>query len=167
MHKKNARIGLALIAFIGGMAVNALFQISSAAASLFSHACGGLYAVTDNINTSGVESCVMQGYSVQNIYGKDGKLRIQNGIYSKSGGRGEENLSFFGLYDNRGQLRLLFRLDGLGGNESPLIIMKDTGGRDRVIMGLDLRGNEQNAFLRQSGNGKGSQDIVGQFAMPR
>lgn len=157
---------LAASSFFIGATFNIVLHYTSAAASQFKASCTGYFSVFDEFNSSGVEHCIMSGYSVENIYGKNNKLRLQFGIYSPQIDPGEENLSFFGLYDTKGNLRLLFRLDGLGGNESPMILMKDTSGRNRVLMGLDLQAQNQDAFLATFNQQNYQTNMVGGFTMP-
>jgi hypothetical protein len=92
------------------------------------------------------------------MYGEDGKQRLQFGIYT---GAGERGLPLIGLSDNQGRLRMLFRL--AGGNESPVIVMKDTSGQDRLVMGLDLNDGNQAPFLSiVDGQGR-KQNVFGQY----
>lgn len=72
------------------------------------------------------------------VPGPDGKDRIQIATYEAAGERG---LPLVGLFDNRSQLRLLLRLAGT--NESPVVVMKDRRGRDRLVMGLGMSGEEK------------------------
>ena len=76
------------------------------------------------------------------LFGPDGQPRIQMGTYSAAG---ENGLPLVGLGDNHGHIRMLFRL--AGPNESPVIIMKDTSGTDRLVMGLDMAAPAQAPFL--------------------
>lgn len=70
------------------------------------------------------------------IKGPDGRDRVQIATYTAASERG---LPLVGLFDNRSQLRLLLRLAGT--NESPVIVMKDQRGRDRLVLGLGLNGS--------------------------
>ncbi len=76
------------------------------------------------------------------FYGEDGQPRLQLGMYTDAG---EKGLPLVGLSDNAGRLRMLFRL--AGENQSPVIIMKDKGGHDRLVMGLNLSGETDAPFL--------------------
>lgn len=72
----------------------------------------------------------------------DGRMRIQAGTYDAPG---EKGLPIIGLSDNRDQLRLLFRLAGT--NESPVLVMKDKKGSDRLVMGLGMNGASEEPFI--------------------
>lgn len=76
------------------------------------------------------------------FYGDDGRPRLQLGMYTAAY---EKDLPLVGLSDNAGRLRMLFRL--AGESQSPVIIMKDRKGQDRLVMGLDLGGDEDAPFL--------------------
>lgn len=92
------------------------------------------------------------------IYGDDGQVRIQMGTYSAAGERG---LPLVGLGDNHGHIRMLFRL--AGPNESPVIIMKDTKGVDKLVMGLDLSDPAQAPFLSVIDANGQKQNLFGKY----
>ena len=83
----------------------------------------GISRFFDTEGRSRIDIGVHNGQAMQDIYGADGKLRLQFGTYDGSVRMSEKGLPSLTLYDNEGRLRLLFRLDGP--NEGPLIIMKD------------------------------------------
>lgn len=91
---------------------------------------------------STIQSWTTDGQPAQAFYGEDGKMRIQLGTYNAAGERG---LPLVGLSDNNGHLRMLLRLAGT--NESPVLIMKDKGGNDRIVMGLSLSDKSEDPFL--------------------
>ena len=72
------------------------------------------------------------------VPGPDGRDRIQVATYESGGERG---LPLVGLFDNRSQLRLLLRL--AGANEAPVLVFKDRSGRDRMVFGLGMSGEEE------------------------
>jgi hypothetical protein len=113
-------VAIPLFAFLGGFAAQLLLTVAPSIAS-------------------------SAGYVSQQpifIMGPDNQTRLQMGTYT---GAGERGLPLIGLSDNNGQLRMLMRL--AGGNESPVLIMKDNSGRDRLVMGLALNGSKQAPFL--------------------
>lgn len=73
----------------------------------------------------------------------DGRMRIQAGTYDQAG---ENGLPVIALSDNRDQIRMLFRLAGT--NESPVLVMKDKSGADRLVMGLKMTGTSEEPFLQ-------------------
>jgi hypothetical protein len=86
-------------------------------------------------------SRIFQGSQVY-LYGSDDNPRVQMGTYTASG---EKGLPFIGLSDNKGKLRMLFRL--YGPNEVPVLIFKDNHHRDRMVIGLNLNDSDQEPFI--------------------
>lgn len=130
MADKKWFINLAVVAvfsLVGSAVTTAFFQSGLAQA--------GGYAST-------VQTYTADGQPGQVFYGEDGKMRIQLGTYNAAGERG---LPLVGLSDNKGHLRMLLRL--AGDNESPVLIMKDKGGNDRIVMGLALSDKSEEPFL--------------------
>lgn len=116
------------------------------------------YFLVDSTNGGkGVETFVQDGQPGMFMYGEDGQPRIQIGTYPSPGERG---LPLMGLSDNSGHLRMLFRL--AGPTESPVIIMKDKAGHDRLVMGLDLLGSG-NPFLSLIDNDGQKHNIFGTY----
>lgn len=118
---------VALFSLIGSSLTTALLQ-------------GGSALAGDYIST--IKNYTSDGQPVQAFFGEDGKMRIQLGTYSAPGERG---LPLVGLSDNNGHLRMLLRL--AGSNESPVLIMKDKNGVDRIVMGLALSDASEDPFL--------------------
>jgi hypothetical protein len=106
---------------------------------------------------------------MQNFYGDDGKIRLQIGTYpgtytgvSQAGpATSERGMPMMGFSDNSGNLKMLFRL--AGGNQSPVIIMKDNQHRDRIVMGLALNDGKQEPFLATYDNDGNKKMIFGDF----
>lgn len=92
------------------------------------------------------------------LFGDDGQVRLQVGTYTAPGERG---LPMIGMSDNHGHLRMLFRL--AGANESPVIVMKDRAGRDRLVMGLGLSDSGEDAFLSITDSNGKKQNLFGAF----
>ncbi len=107
---------------------------------------------------------VFNHHPVQDFYHPNGKLAVQMGTYNDDVRANEEGLPIAGLSDEQGNLRLLFRLDG--SDESPLIIMKDTHGRNRIIFGLDINGGEYEPFLVNYDNNASKSVFFGNPASP-
>jgi hypothetical protein len=144
---------LAVFAFSGGMVSNYLiFKTSAAFAG--SNSSSSFFSIHDRMNQKGIETYVYNGYPAQNFYAKDGKIRIQQGIYNAPG---EDGLPLIGMSDNKNHLKMLFRLAGK--NESPVIIMKDNQQRDRLVLGLDLNNPDQAPFLVTFDN-KGKKQVM-------
>lgn len=82
------------------------------------------------------------------LFDEDGKTNIQMGAY---GSGAESGQTLIGLHDRENMLRYLLRLNGR--NDSPTLIMKDKGGVDRIIIGLD--GSTQVPYFKYiDGTGK-------------
>jgi hypothetical protein len=85
------------------------------------------------------------GTPLQDFYDQNNALRMQFGIYLGDMRGDERGLPFASLNDNNGLLKLLLRLDRR--NNAPLVILKDSKGANRVIMGLALYDEGQDPFL--------------------
>jgi len=72
------------------------------------------------------------------LFDENGKMRIQMATY-------EDGVPLFALNDHKNRTRGLYRLAGK--NHSPVIVMKDSKGKDRIVMGLDLTNEKENPFL--------------------
>ncbi|MEZ0261695.1 MAG: hypothetical protein ACAH80_11845 [Alphaproteobacteria bacterium] len=117
-------------------------------------------AITDGKNRKGIQTYINDGQPGQIFYGENGLIRLQMGTYDggKNNVTGERGMPLLGLSDNRGRLRLLFRL--AGENESPVMVMKDTSGRDRVVFGLHPSQPTQEPFMRIYDNNLKSREIL-------
>ena len=101
---------LAVFAFSGGMVSNYLIFRTSAAFAGSNNNISSFFSIHDRINQKGIESYVYNGYPTQNFYAKDGKIRIQQGIYNAPG---EDGLPLIGMSDNKNHLKMLFFLPPL------------------------------------------------------
>jgi len=153
--KKNICLTLSIcfFAFLGGFAAQILLAShSSVAASMLSY-----FNVNDSKNSKGIEMYVSDASPAQNFYAADGKIRLQFGTYVAAGERG---LPLIAMSDNKGDIKMLFRL--AGANESPIIIMKDNQHRDRMVMGLGLNGDDA-PFLSIINEKGEKQNIFGEY----
>ncbi len=146
---------IAVFSFTGGLVGQAVFAPKAADAQAQSDS---YFALHDAKNAKGITTYVSDGQPGQVFYGENGQMRLQMGTYN---GAGERGLPLLALSDNTGHIRLLFRL--AGENESPVMIMKDKSGRDRVVMGLQLGGAEQEPFLSVTDASGKSQNIFGSY----
>lgn len=147
---------IAFFAFAGGFAAQLLMGATTGHADGVWQSVHGLM-VTDAKNTKGIESYINDGQTGQIFYGEDGKMRIQMGTYS---GAGERGLPLLSLNDNRGEIKMLLRL--AGPSESPVIVMKDNSGRDRLVMGLAFD-DKQEPFLNITSADGESKDVFGHY----
>lgn len=123
--------------FLGGVFSQQFFS------SGFAIAAGEqLKAFADSSGLTRLDIGVYNDSPVQDFYGEDGKPRIQLGTYTEEG---EKGLPLAAFADNNGNIRLLLRLAGQ--NQSPVIIMKDSKGSDRIVMGLSLSDESEDPFL--------------------
>lgn len=88
-----------------------------------------------------------KNFPLQDFYGEKEALRLQMGTYpGKEDVKNEAGLPFISLTDRGGRVRLLLRL-AYGKNESPIMVMKDTKGKDRLLLGLNMNSPEEEPFL--------------------
>jgi hypothetical protein len=73
------------------------------------------------------------------------KRRIELATYDGSYSKSEADLPLVALYDRADKLRLLFRLAGK--NESPALILKDSNGIDRMVIGLSLNAKSEEPYI--------------------
>jgi hypothetical protein len=111
-------------------------------------------AVTDPKNRKGIQTYINDGQPGQIFYGENGLIRLQMGTYDKPGERG---MPLIGLSDNRGKLKLLLRL--AGEYESPVLVMKDNAGRDRIVLGLNPSNPMQDPFMTIYGNDMKAREV--------
>jgi hypothetical protein len=142
-----------LFAFMGGFAA----QIVMSSHPSFAEEFADYFKISGTGNSKGIEMYVNDASPAQNFYAADGKIRLQFGTYVAAGERG---LPLIAMSDNKGDIKMLFRL--AGANESPVIIMKDNQHRDRVVMGLGLSGNEAPFLSIIDENGQ-KQNIFGSY----
>lgn len=81
-----------------------------------------------------------------NLIGEDGRLRMQQAIADGSSNGGDGGLPITSLYDNNGRQRLLLRLAG-GKNQSPMLVMRDSRQRDRLIIGLHVNDAGEEPYM--------------------
>lgn len=121
-----------LSGFIGGLVGSAVLNPQSLEAALSR----GSFFDASFYNKSGK----MVGYAGSGdagqgmvfLFDAQGKPRVQLGTYPAGAEKGQ---GLIGLSDRRDNLRYLFRLNGT--KDSPTLVMKDSTGRDRIVIGLD------------------------------
>jgi hypothetical protein len=145
--------------FLGGMASNVLFTAKSASAqSQQTLNAERLYFTGPDGRNGGQVYFVDGSGAIISLNADDQKQRIQIGTYN---GAGEKGLPFIGLSDNKGDLRLLFRL--AGSNESPVLIFKDSQHRDRMVMGLGLNDSAEEPFIAYFDKSGNKQMLMGSY----
>ena len=144
---------LAVFSFAGGFA-GTLFTGHTAEAQQEQN----FFALSDAKNAKGVNTYVSDGQGGQVFYGENGQVRLQMGTYN---GPGERGLPLVALSDTSGHIRLLLRL--AGGNESPVLVMKDKTGTDRLVMGLGLSDAKQEPFLAVTDASGQRQNVFGSY----
>lgn len=84
---------------------------------------------------------------MQNFYGANSMVRLQLGIYpGEEGPVGDAGLPEITFSDRAGRVRMLLRL-AQGNNQAPILVMKDTKGKDRVLLGTSFADEDEDAFL--------------------
>ncbi len=142
---------VALFSFAGGFAAQVLMGNHAFASGLSS-----FFAVHDDKNSKGWNVYVSDGQPGMIFYGENGQMRIQTGTYNSGGERGQP---MFSLNDTKGEIKLLLRI--AGPSESPVIVMKDNHGTDRLVMGLSFD-DKQSPFLNITDE-TGSHDVFGHY----
>ncbi|QQG35248.1 MAG: hypothetical protein HYS17_06690 [Micavibrio aeruginosavorus] len=157
---------LGMAAFIGGFGVNGMLAGTGMAEEI--RARTNFFRVADAYNRKGIEMYVDRGSPGQVFYDMDEGMRLQMGIYPPNPQHPpkEIDLPLMALSDQGGEIRLLCRLDGIGTNNSPLVIMKDSKGQNRLIMGLALADEGEEAFLTAFDAAGKQIDVVGRFVNP-
>lgn len=157
-----------VFAFFGGFVSQQFF---SSAASYAQPVAG---AVRQDVNTNflllrddagrrRIDLDASGGRTIQDFYGTDGTLRLQLGTYPGDPATNPEaTLPLITLSDKNGRLRMLLRV-AAGNNQSPILVMKDTKGKDRVVLGLDLNGADEEPFLAYFDKYGGKHLVFGNF----
>jgi len=137
---------MGFFAFAGGMASQHLFSavISSSVAEDSGNP--NIVQYRDINGRTRLEVGVINGEAGENLYGEDGKPRLQLGTYDGSVTSDEKGLPAVTFYDNEGRLKMLLRV-AAGKNQSPVLIMKDNEHRDRIVLGLGLNDENEEPFL--------------------
>jgi hypothetical protein len=152
---------LALAGFAGGVFSDQFLKPAAEAARAAAASPTSFFF--DSSGERRIDLGLFHDQTVQDFYGKDGKLRLQLATYDGSVRAGEKGLPCFTLYDNEGKLKMVLRLDGP--NQGPLIIMKDNSGTNRMIMGLDIWDKDEEPFLVTWDKDGKQHDIIGKFVM--
>ena len=131
-------LALCVSGFLGGAVMTYAMQVSD------SHAVQELLKWSTYRDDSGKQRIalgVVENQVQQNFFGEDGTQRIQFGTYGTGAEAGQP---FAGLFDRGGKLRLLMRLHSE--QDSPVFIMKDKTGNDRIVFGLSFDENQEPFF---------------------
>lgn len=146
MKKFFQMLPVLLAGFAGGMAGAVLMQPTPLLAAQSSQK-----AVPKNVipldvyNQNGKRVAYLGPGEIQQgtffVYDDQQNIRIQMGSYA---GTREKGQSLIGLHDRNQRLRLLFRLAGR--EDAPTLILKDTYGRDRMVIGLE--GTSEEPYIR-------------------
>lgn len=139
---------IGLCAFLGGVASEYFLHPAN------SHAAAEIEALTAQVNNMvqvfydkdgkrRIDLDASRGSPFQNFYGEDGRLRLQLGTYTN---QAEAGIPLVGWSDKLGHLRMLMRLSG-GTNQSPVLVMKDSRDRDRVVFGISANEEGEEPFL--------------------
>jgi hypothetical protein len=104
---------------------------------------------------------VVNGQPLQNLYGDDGRLRMQFGTYSEEVSANEKGMPFITFSGNNGHLKMLLRV--AGPNESPVLVMKDNRGNDRIVLGLSLGDPGEEPFLATFDKDGAKRMIFGEY----
>jgi hypothetical protein len=147
-----------LFAFAGGAVSQPLMKIGVSLA-----ADNGLerQVFRDQSGRGRLDIGVYNDQPMENLYGADGKLRIQIGTYTGDVNSGEKGLPVMTFSDNQGRLKMLLRI--AGPNQSPVLVMKDNQERDRVLLGLSLGDSGEEPFLATFDRNGGKHMVFGDY----
>lgn len=131
---------MTLSAFFG--AVIAILLIAPSPSEAINSRISGLF---EAYNSSKQRVAIMGAGNEQQgtmfLFNENGKLSHQIGSY---GAGSEKGQSLMGLHDRQGHLRYLFRLHGQ--HDSPVLVMKDKAGQDKIVIGLE--GEEETPYFK-------------------
>ncbi|MBI3725666.1 hypothetical protein HY251_17200 [bacterium] len=138
MSERSRTLALALVMGLAGGSVRSLFEPRRADAKDPKTVSAEEFRLVD---ASGKTTAQLarsgEGSPVLFFFDKDGHARLQVGLYADGGG-------LVGLFDAKGQATELLRTAGSQG--SPVIVLK-AGGKDRMILGLDMEKAGQEPFI--------------------
>lgn len=104
-----------------------------------------------------------QGAPIQEFYGLNGKQRLIIGTYQGDESvAGDAGLPQISLMDPHGQLKMLLRVTQ-GKNKSPVMVLKDSQGNDRMIMGLAINAEGEEPFLAYFDRNGGKHLVFGNY----
>ena len=154
---KNALI-IALFSFLGGLCGALILQIPAVQAQVKATLYNKDFTTAQFFNNADNRVAFVGNYKESGglfLFDNMGKTAVQMGAY---GAGSEKGQTLFGLHDRKNNLRYLTRLHGQ--KDSPTIIMKDDGGFDRLILGLD--GASQMPFIKYLDDQGEIRDLVKQ-----
>ena len=143
--KKDRVLNLLLVcffAFAGGVVSQPLMKIG---VSLAADNDPERQIFRDQSGRGRLDVGVYNDQPMEDLYGADGKLRIQIGTYTGDVSSAEKGLPVMTFSDNQGRLKMLLRI--AGPNQSPVLVMKDNQERDRIVLGLSLGDSGEEPFL--------------------
>ncbi|NCO02959.1 MAG: hypothetical protein GW903_02065 [Alphaproteobacteria bacterium] len=135
---------IALFSFLGGLSGALILQIPAVQAQVKATLYNKDFTTAQFFNNADKRVAFIGNYQESGglfLFDQEGKTAAQMGAYGSGAEKGQ---TLFGLHDRQNQLRYLTRL--YGQKDSPTIIMKDGGGYDRLILGLD--GATQMPFIK-------------------
>lgn len=124
-------ISFLFMAFLGGICGSVMLQSAQSYAAN-EHRAGTTNFYNDFGKRIGVIGSHAGGEGTLFLFDGNDNIEVQMGAYPSGSERGQ---SMIGMNDRRNRLRMLLRLHGT--NDSPTVIMKDNGGQDRIVFGLD------------------------------
>ncbi|HIF26158.1 MAG TPA: hypothetical protein EYG18_10055 [Micavibrio sp.] len=131
MRRNASLLMFFMVSMVGGMLGAMLFSSTP----LQAQRSKGVFSEMAVYNQDGVRIGLITPGRVQQgtmwLFDDRGEFRIQMGTYENPGERGQP---LIGMHDNGKNLRALMRLHG--DTDSPVIVMKDKTGYDRLVMGL-------------------------------
>lgn len=145
---------LVLFAFAGGVSVNYFLMKQGYAQSTFLpqgsfRPSANMFYAGDRLNPKGVIMYVDDAAPGIVFNALGGGVRLQNGLYpySQSDRQREPDLPYIEMSDRKGTARLLYKLNGRGANNAPEIVMMDSKGKRRLLLGTALSDESEEGYL--------------------
>lgn len=145
---------LVLFAFAGGVSVNYALMKQGYAQSTFLpqgsfRPSANIFYAGDRLNPKGVIMYVDDSSPGIVFNAVGGGVRLQNGLYpfSQTDRQLKPDLPYIEMSDRKGIARMLFKLNGRGSNNAPEIVMMDSKGKRRMIIGTALSDPAEEGFL--------------------
>lgn len=145
---------LVLFAFAGGVSVNSFLMKQGHAQSTFLsqgsfRPSANIFYAGDRLNPKGVIMYVDDAAPGIVFNSLGGGVRLQSGLYPFSAADRQRapDLPYIEMSDRKGTARMLLKLNGRGSNNAPEIVMMDSKGKRRLIIGTALSDPAEEGFL--------------------
>ena len=129
-----------MVGFLGGITGALLVSSSTVQAALQKAAYSEINLYNNAEKRTAFIGSGTVGQGTMWLYDSQGHARIQLGTYGAGNELGQPVIA---LQDNKDRLRAIWRLHGT--KDSPVLVLKDVSGADKLVMGL--RGNGEEPYI--------------------